>query len=693
MSGGEVLWRIRSEVRDRVCLYIWPIRRRFGVSPARGYHDEPLVRSAVVGAHIDSVDPSCTEDFSAGELAALKDRSQKLLLHRMSLFDLQNLFLGEQIDWNYEYKAKKRAPTGPWQRIDYRDHAVTGDCKFVWELNRHHHWVVLARAYRLTGDMRYAEEIVAQLDSWIRSCPYGTGMNWRSPLEMGIRLINWVWALELIRPAGLIRGDIAGRLLLSVDQQLREISRRYSRYSSANNHLVGEAAGVFIASSYFHGLGRAARRRDQSRAILSREIVRQTSPDGGNREQAFGYHLFVMELYLLAGLAGRNTGEDFPESYWNRLERMFDFAAAMTEAGAAPVYGDCDDAYILDLDDRPRDFHGFLAVGAVLFNRSDLKVRAGGYSRRAYWLFGPEGQASFDRIDASSEGNRLVSRAFPDSGCYLLQKGCRGCDDRVSVFFDCGGLGFESIAAHGHADALQFTLRAFGVDIIVDPGTYDYFTYGRWRDYFRGTSAHNTIVVDGQDQSEMAGPFMWGRQAAARCLKWKPFSEGGVVAGEHDGYSRLEDPVTHRRTVSLGQGKPDVTITDELLASAEHDAALYLHLADSCQARLLGRNRVRVDCGTGHAVVTLDPSLDVELVTGQVEPILGWVSRGYHDRSPTTTIVGRCRFVGKVVLTTRITLESAVPPSRDDALAHHRSAASSVKCHEAPVRGGKGFAG
>src|SRR6185436_14954164 len=154
--------------------------------------------------------------------------------------------------------------------------------------------------------------------------------------------------------------------------------------------------------------------------------------------------------------------------------------------------------------------------------------------------------------------------AFDDSGYYLLQWGRRQSRDRVSVVFDCGELGFGAIAAHGHADALSVAVRAGGVDLLVDPGTYDYFSFPAWRQYFRSTRAHNTITVDGHDQSELLGSFQWGRRASARRLDWRPRPGGGAVAGEHDGYRRLPSPVTCRRSLDLDRPSRMLTITDEI---------------------------------------------------------------------------------------------------------------------------------
>ncbi|MBM4258475.1 MAG: hypothetical protein FJ147_21580 [Deltaproteobacteria bacterium] len=141
----------------------------------------------------------------------------------------------------------------------------------------------------------------------------------------------------------------------------------------------------------------------------------------------------------------------------------------------------------------------------------------------------------------------------------------------LSLLFDCGNLGSQSIAAHGHADALSFTLRAFGQHIFVDPGTYDYFRYPDWRDYFRSTCAHNTLMVDARDQSEMLGPFLWGRRAEARCVSWEPRPNGGRVIGEHDGYAQLADPVIHRRCVDFDGELKTLTVTDSLSACESYN--------------------------------------------------------------------------------------------------------------------------
>ncbi len=617
------------------------------------------IRGETVSPYLPPVEGGCLSIPAMEQWkAALLERADGLIQNRMDLFDLEGLNFGASIDWNYEYKAGKKTPLRHAARIDYRSYEQTGDCKFVWEPNRHQHWVVLGRAYRLSGDDRYATAVRKQLDSWIAQCPYGRGMNWRSPLELAIRLINWAWAWELIRPSGVIGKTDLPRLLDVVRCHLREISRKYSRYSSANNHLVGEAAGTFIAAHYFHELKGAASWRRKSREILLREIHHQTHPDGGNREQAMGYHLFTLELFLLAALAARHLGEDFPAFYWERLEQMFVFLAGfMEDGGPPPMFGDSDDGYVLDLDDRQNRPAELLAVGAVLFRQPKFKALAAGFGERVFWLLGPQGYEDYQRL-AVPGSSALASHGFPYSGYYLLQSGRRGRADSVSLSFDCGELGWGPLAAHGHADLLSFTLKVGGGEVLVDPGTYDYFTYPRWRDYFRSTRAHNTIEIDQRNQAEILGPFLWGRRAVARCLCWKPEPDGGTVVGEYRGYTDGNGPCTHRRTIALRGTRPEISIRDELSGQGPHSAALHLHFAEQCRVRQITDQLFEVNAGGITIHIEIDPAFCVSLIHGGQEPIFGWLSRGYHRKVGTWTLRALADWHHEACFHTLITIQS-----------------------------------
>ena len=189
-----------------------------------------------------------------------------------------------------------------------------------------------------------------------------------------------------------------------------------------------------------------------------------------------------------------------------------------------------------------------LATAAILFQSGDFKRKAGALDDKTRWLLGAEADTLFQAQSAAT--TRLpIRQAFPEGGYYIL-----GCDfeteNEIRLIADAGPVGYLSIAAHGHADALAFTLSVGGMEFLIDPGTYAYHTQSRWRWYFRGTIAHNTVCVDGKDQSQSGGNFMWMKKARAGCSLWSSTAESDVFAGWHDGYTRLADPVTHRRRIA-----------------------------------------------------------------------------------------------------------------------------------------------
>lgn len=666
MSAGEVLWRAQSLARDAVDRYRIPAGRfptlADAIEPGRRLDDSPAFRvtAVAVGEWTQTASPREQRWY-----ARLRQEADSAARHEFTFFDLQRVHLGDPIVWNYEPKAGKPTPTTFAPSIDYRDYREVGDCKLVWEPNRHHQLVVLGRAFRASGERRYAEAVVEQLESWLDQCAFGHGMNWRSPLELGVRLINWVWALDLIRESGLVSGRFLERVVHASYLHAWEITRKLSRGTSGNNHLTGELAGVYVAATYFAQFAHRTEWRTMAAARLEQQLSVLAAEDGGWGEHAVGYQLFVLQFFLVVGLTARAVGEDFSPDFWKRIERMLEFVAALLEGGPLPRYGDADDGYVLDLGSAPGDPRGWLATGAVLFGNPRLKAAAGRFDEAARWLLPSSAGPRFEALGSAAPPS-LESRGFQQSGYYLLQSGRPGGDDRISVFFDCAELGFGAIAGHGHADALSFTLRAFGRDVLVDPGTYDYFTYPAWRTYFRSTRAHNTVAIDGADQSEMLGPFLWGARAQARLIEWAPAPAGGHVTGEHDGYSRLPAPVRHRRRVALDGRARVVTVHDELWSSGTHDVDVCFHVAADVVVETAEGNGVSLIRPEGTVTLLIDPALEVSVVRGSDEPILGWMSTGYHVKQPAHTIVARARVAGDATFTCRMAVGQPTSAPRRD---------------------------
>lgn len=650
---GEMTWHIRSMLggTDRI-MAGRRLRERKLSSIVHA-----AVRDRTTGFHLYNGNGSGEGGRTGGgdngsRYNSLLKRAEKIVAHRLSFFDQKDRFLGDPIRWNRDHKRGKDAPTVLYSALDYRDVDKVGDCKYIWEPNRHHQLVVLARAYHVGGDVRYARSVAEQLESWLDQNPYGRGINWCSGVELGVRLINWVWALDLIAESHAIGDELYQRILNSVSQHIWEINRTYHKGPSANCNLIGEATGVFVASSYFNNLTYASRWRKKSLDVLNREIMAQTFADGGCREQSFGCHLLTTQLCAVAGITGRLSGRDFPAPFWARLEKMFEFIATLSEAGrVTPEFGDCDEGRVLDLGGGPLAVRNWLGVGATLFGRSDFRAAAGDSCEAVEQVLGKSGLEKYQAIPtAAAEESRTM--AFGETGYYLLRQGGSDVADQIRSTFDCGPMGQGMLATHAHADALSFTLRAFGRDVLVDPGTYDYYSYPKWREYFRSTRAHNTVAIDGGDQSEMQGSFAWGKKAEAVCLLWKPTDTGGKVIGQHDGYTRLRDPVIHRRMLDLSER--ELVIRDDIIAKGDHDIEIFFHFAEQCVVKFIGENCYRVDVGQGTVEIELDACLRVDSYRGSEDPICGWVSRGFHRKEPSTTLVGRYTGKGNVCLVCRI---------------------------------------
>ena len=167
----------------------------------------------------------------------------------IDIFALRNVNLGSPPRWNRDPKSGIEAPLVFGKLLDYRDPDVVGDIKYLWEPNRHLHLVTLAQGYALSGKRAYFDTIAEHLDSWFLACPYGYGPNWASALEAALRLINWSATWQLLGPEILEKESaFRGRWLDSIYQHAQFIRGWFSLHSSANNHLIGEAAGLFIAA-------------------------------------------------------------------------------------------------------------------------------------------------------------------------------------------------------------------------------------------------------------------------------------------------------------------------------------------------------------------------------------------------------------------------------------------------------------
>ena len=544
-------------------------------------------------------------------------------------------------DWFHDPVTGRRAPDRPLAfRVDHRNEAETGNIKQVWELSRHHHLTVLAAAWWLTHEERYAENAAQQLRSWWRANPFLSGVHWTSGIEAGIRLISWVWIRRLLD-----EWPKVGDLFEHNNYAVRQIAWHQqflvafpSRGSSANNHVVAEAAGRLVAGCAFPWYTKTSQWRRTAAALLERELAANTFDDGLNRELATDYHRFVLELGLVAAVEADAHGYDLSEATWERLARMLDAAAAILDAsGRAPRQGDGDEGRAIVVDDPDRDpWAEVLGSGAALLGASD-------------WWPDFDGGVQACVLGALGHTRRSPRRPvrpcqFPDAGLVVLRSPA---EDGPEIWCRCDGgpHGFLSIAAHAHADALSLEVRHNGVDVLADPGTYCYHGERVWREWFRSTAAHNTVEVGGVSQSESGGPFLWTTQARARTLTCDVGEQPVQTwSAEHNGYQRLRTPAVHRRSVTLDSPARRLTVVDTFDTAAHILLRLSWHLGPDIGVDMRGTHAAltwQVGADSRGGTLTLPEGLHWTVHRAEVNPVDGWYSPRFGRRVPATSLIGR----------------------------------------------------
>ncbi|MEV5298769.1 alginate lyase family protein [Amycolatopsis methanolica] len=537
-------------------------------------------------------------------------------------------------DWSLDPKTGRHAPADTFAfDIPYRHEDVVGDIKQIWEPSRHQHLTVLATAYALTGEDRYAERVADHLKSWWAANAPVTSVHWVSGIELGIRLLSWVWVRRLLDgwpgAPGLFEDN--PEALHQIWHHQRWLATFPSRGSSANNHVIAESAGQLAASCAFPWFPESAGWRSAALRSLDEHLAANTFGSGLNRELATEYHGLVLELGLAAAI---EAGPAAPDSLWRTLLRMTDALAAVVDVRLHPPrQGDSDDGHGLVLDGAGVNrWSSLLATGDVLFGRLDWWPSPRGGDARTPLL------AALARRFEAADRPRARPDHFADAGLTLLRT--RPQDGHGEIWCRCDGgpHGFLSIAAHAHADALSVEVRHDGVDVLADPGTYCYHGEPGWRAYFRSTLGHNTVQLDDADQSTSGGPFLWTRHARTRVLA-RP--GGGVPrwSAEHDGYRTA----VHRRTVELDAAERELRITDEITDNRHHPARLAFHLGPRVSAELTGNAAVLTWTAGGcdrAAILDLPAGLTWTAHRGQTDPPLGWYSPGYGRREPATTLIG-----------------------------------------------------
>lgn len=640
MAPGEGLHRLRSGLRV--------ILQSLGLGDARRV-PRPLADACDGRAWIQVPAPvpgdaaASADTWQTGQEAILLE-AERLLHEGPVVFGLPT---PAQPRWNHDPSTGRGVGLRFGLFIDFRSLPGEVDVKFLWEVNRHVWWLPLAQAWALTADTRYLSRLRSLLASWLDDCPYPLGPNWSSPVEHGIRLIVWslVWQLVGGFDGKLFEGPDGERLrsrwLDSIHQHMRFALDNESLHSSANNHLIGEAAGLFVASHTWDRWDASRRMRAHAKQVLEREILRQFAADGVNLEQATCYHKFALQFVLAAALCGRANGDGLSAQAMARVgQAARAMAAQMDTLGNLPSIGDADDGEVFRLDWR-EDFDHYrslLALAARLGGDAPAWAKAVAVGAaddiQCLWLQPGEAPASGGAGWPASALQQLPVH-LPQGGVLLLGDRLHARDE-WRVQFDIGPLGFNRIAGHGHADALSVLMSVAGQPLLVDAGTYCYNTEAAWRRHFRGTSAHNTLCVDARDQADYGGPFLWLGDVNSVLEAWQDDGESAMAKASHDGYLRLADPVRHHRRLILDRRTRCLFVDDWIDSRFAHHVAWHWQLPVGAHVCTERDDAWRISAGRWVLQVQVRrdelQAAVTRVASGQTHPLAGWISTKFQER-------------------------------------------------------------
>ena len=466
--------------------------------------------------------------------------------------------------------------------ISFRHEQALGDVKYVAELNRLQFLQPIAALAAANKDDALARYCAEEIESWIDANPPFRGVNWLSGIELALRVASFLIVTGFIGDAAFTSGQ-RRKLRATLNAHGFWLKRYPSRFSSANNHLIAEAAALFLLGALAPDLPNAAAYKAYGASVLTAEAFKQIHDDGVGAEQSPTYTAFTLEWLLLCLHVGDEAGCPFPETFRNRLALAAEHLCWITDDnGAQPRIGDDDEGRVIFSQMSLETHYVASVLGCVSasLKRPDLAPPIFAPHLRNILLGAPTVRGA-----SAPAASRNGLRSFGTGGYTVIRERKDG--RNALLVFDHGPLGYLSIAAHGHADALAVWLHLDDQPVLVDAGTYLYHSGGKSRDRFRGSSAHNTLVINGEDQSAVAGPFNWSRKANSQLLDLDETPGAWRVEAEHDGYRRPFG-LTHRRSITPGEG-PSYCIRDRLTGTpkgANLEATLRYVVAPALQIRI-----------------------------------------------------------------------------------------------------------
>jgi uncharacterized heparinase superfamily protein len=486
------------------------------------------------------------------------EEANQLCSHTFYLLGCEYTFI-DTINWHMDFRSGVEFPRLPSTELwHYVGSSLHVDIKVPWELSRCQHFARLGQAYVLSGEEKYAEEIVSQIEHWIQANPYGIGVHWMCTMEVAIRAANWILGCFFLREY--VTDSFIDTLNMALYQHGWHIYHHLENQKDfTSNHYIANLAGLLYIAIFLSKETNTDLWYRFAMQELQQEMFVQVYPDGSDYEASTSYHRFVLEMFFYSAYICRLKKKPFSEAFVARLHKMFVCALYLMKSnGRIAQIGDNDNAQFFKFSQHEVLDHSYLmSIGAIFFQDAQFKQRKFLFSMDAFWLFGIEGWRYWDRLPYIQKP--LSGIALSDAGWYIMR------DENVYLCISCGPNGLKGHGCHAHNDKLSYDLAINGMDVIVDPGSYTYTSNPDIRQKLRSTRYHNTLFVDEHEQNVIScdDVFRMANDAHARCLHWSVTPEKDVFIGEHYGFQE-KCGIVHRRSIVFFKPEKFICIEDEV---------------------------------------------------------------------------------------------------------------------------------
>ena len=596
--------------------------------------------SNIVGEYIDSKIPNPFMQI------ILKDKKDKIpkecmeFLPDNTTFKLYGVDIHiAEIEWSKDYVDKFIYPETHISKIKLHKY-LDREVKNVLELHRLHFLVGLAIKYNITSEKELLDSILYTINNWIDKNPFPYGMGWVSPTIVAKRLVSllFVWNLISLNDK---KETVAlrRRMIKSFNQHIYIVINTLSLYSSGNNHLTAELVGVFVTLKSFNNIltKKGLKLIEGVTNRLNKLIFEQNYSDGKNKESAFGYQYQVTDWFFLAYLFDIRINQNrLTKDYEAQLRRMFlFFRSCFDEYGNFYDYGDRDNFHVMPFPYKNTisAFSQFLKTGAIIFKDNNLKLRKSEDNEfcdfRNVLLFDDDNNKEI----VSRQGVENETIRYFDDGGHVIVRFKDNKENDIYFHFRGGELGYLSIAAHAHSDLNSFYLTVNGQPVFIDTGTYCYRKDIKFRNYFRGIKAHNTVAIGGYDHAVSYGINHWNNQSKIKAKvsgyenKEKYLSFSSVV--------EFPNGAKHIRYIKIEKENFKLFIKDKIISYRDTKANVYLHLAPGLKYK---NGEVSIQ---NNKSIVISTGVRFKMYEGVLEPeILGWYSPEFSEKVPIQSLKG-----------------------------------------------------